>query len=205
MGHFFDLSLFMGSVELIVELINGLIKPCSTTKPVYAVRSRLPKILWEEKMKRAWIEDRDGLLGLEYAKFIGVPMRRSRTGPAIDLKPLVIERLAAKAILSGRAPIRGKELKVLRAALGISLEKFARRLGLSSGAIFLWEKSPKNRLLPVNEVAVRVLCAEELGVDLPGRLSQLLGVGPNPITVVVTQTRRKRLGPSEETVEAEDA
>lgn len=136
-------------------------------------------------MKRRWREDCEGLLGLRGVQFKRIPMRRSKQGPVVDLKPLVLERLAARAVLTSQGPIRGAEVRVLRIALDLSFEKFARMLGLTSGAVFRWERAQDDRLSPVNEVAIRLACAEEFGIDLPARFSQLIGHDSVTVTVQV--------------------
>jgi DNA-binding transcriptional regulator YiaG len=126
------------------------------------------------KIKK-WKEDMAGLCGLDYIEFQNVPLVSSQYGPVIDLKPHVLEHLAAKAVLQNRIPIRGKELKFFRKILGLSYEKFAAKLGLTSGTVFHWEKAQDDRLTPVNEIAVRALVAEELGIEISGKFSELLG------------------------------
>ncbi len=126
-------------------------------------------------MKRLWKEDLESFAGLEYIKIKQVPMRYSTKGGVIDVKPLVIEKLVARALIASRVPLHGAEVKLLRASLGLSLDKFARRLGLTPGAIFYWEKAAQERLSVVNEIAVRALFADELAVEISGRLSQLVG------------------------------
>lgn len=117
-------------------------------------------------------------------------MKRSKSGGVIDFDHDRLERLVAKGILEGRVPIRGKELKLLRSVVRLSLNKFAHRMGLSYGAIFHWEKQEKERLNPVNEIAVRLLCAEELNIKLPGRFSELLGdARHDPVEVIVTNKK----------------
>lgn len=77
-------------------------------------------------------------------------------------------------------------MRVLRAALELSLEKFARKLGLTSGTIYRWERAHAERLSSVNEVAVRLLLAEELGIELPTKFSKLIGRNDVTITVQVS-------------------
>jgi DNA-binding transcriptional regulator YiaG len=103
-------------------------------------------------------------------------MRESKLGPVIDLESGQLERLAAIAVIRERVPLCGKEVKFLRKVLGLSLEKFSAKLGLSSGTVFHWEKAARERLAPVNEAALRTLMAEELEVDLPAKFSLLLGI-----------------------------
>ncbi len=124
---------------------------------------------------KKWKENINGLVSLEYIHFVGVPMKDSKHGPVIDLAPEILEQLAAKAVIKNRIPLRGKETKFLRKVLGLSLEKFANKLGLTSGSVFHWEKAENERLTSINEAAVRTLVAEELGVEIPGKFSLLLG------------------------------
>lgn len=124
---------------------------------------------------KKWKENISGLVSLEYIHFINVPMKDSKHGPVIDLMPDKLEKLAAIAVIKNRIPLRGKETKFLRKALGLSLERFANKLGLTSGSVFHWEKAEQERLTPINEAAVRTLLAEELGIEIPGKFSLLLG------------------------------
>lgn len=124
---------------------------------------------------KKWKENLDGIVGLDYIHFVGVPMFASKQGPVIDLAPDALEKLAAKAIIIHRIPLRGKEVQFLRKVLDLSLEKFAHKLGLTSASIFHWEKAASQRLAPINEVAVRSLIAEELNIEISGKFSELLG------------------------------
>lgn len=141
-------------------------------------------------LKRNWIEDLDSWNGFTYIRLKGVPMKRSKDGGIIDFNSEKLARLTSERILESRTPIRGKELKLLRSVTGLSLNRFAHRMGLSYGAIFHWEKNEKQRLSPVNEIAVRLLCAEELGVTLKTRFSDLLGSAEFS-AIEVTVTSRK--------------
>lgn len=138
-------------------------------------------------LKRHWIEDLNGWEGFTYLRLKGVPMKRSKDGGVIDFDRGKLERLIARSILERRVPIRGKELKLLRAVVRLSLNRFAQRLGLSHGAIYAWEKAERRRLAPINEVVVRLICAEDLGVQLPSRFTELVGDSRHePIEVVLT-------------------
>ena len=132
-----------------------------------------------------WKEDLKGLVGLDYILFKNVPMRQSEYGPIIDLAPGVLEKLAAQAIIEHRIPIRGKEVKFLRKTLGFSMEKFASKLELTSGAVFKWEKDPDERLHPTNEIVVRAFVAEALGVEIAGKYSVLLGKSEQPEELIL--------------------
>ena len=135
-------------------------------------------------MKR-WKEDLKGLMGLDYILFKNVPMRQSEYGPVIDLEPGVLEKLAAQAVIEQRIPIRGKEVKFLRKTLGLSMEKFATKLELTSGAVFKWERNPEERLHSINEIVVRAFVAEILGVEISGKYSALLGKSEQPEELIL--------------------
>lgn len=125
-------------------------------------------------------------------------MKRSALGPVVDFESNKLERLVAKEIVKNPVPIRGKELKILRSATGLSMNQFARKLGVTSTAIYHWEKSEVKQLLPVNEIAVRVLSAEQLGVELLLQFSNLIGLqhhGP-----VVVQVTNKKVSKSKHTM-----
>ena len=136
-------------------------------------------------MKNKWKEDLKGLVGLNYIVFKNVPMKKSEHGPVIDLEPGTLEKLAARAIVEKRIGFHGKEIKFLRKAIGLSLEKFAGKLGITSGAVFKWEQKPEERLHPMNEVAVRSFVAEQLGIKLSGQFSQLLGSDTEPKELIL--------------------
>lgn len=141
--------------------------------------------------KRTWKQDLNEFNGLENIRLLGVPMRSSRKGPVIDLEANVLERRVARAVIGSRTPIRGKEVRFLRNTIGLSLDKFGRELGLTSTAIFYWEKASEERLLPINTVAVRAFAAQELGVDVPGSWSALRGNStPETITLEISRTRK---------------
>ncbi len=138
-------------------------------------------------LRRNWIEDLNSWQGFSYLRLKGVPMKRSKEGGVIDFDLHKLEKLIAVEILRGHVPIRGKELKLLRSVVRLSLNKFAGRLEISYGAIYHWEKAERRRLSRINEIAVRLLCAEELGVELEGRFSELIGdLRHEPIEVLVT-------------------
>lgn len=116
-----------------------------------------------------------------------VPMKCSKDGSAIDFETHKLEKLVAKGILQSRVPIHGKELKLLRATTQLSMNGFARKLGITNTAIYHWKKEEKQKPAILNEIAVRLLCAEELGVELHLGFSGLIGDAKHePVTVQVT-------------------
>lgn len=130
-------------------------------------------------MKR-WKEDIVGIGRLDYFVFKDVPMRESEWGPVIDVRERTMELLALRALVTQRIPIRGAEVRFIRGALMLTIQEFASKLHLTHGAIQGWEKNPKNRILPVNEIALRAFAAEELGLKILGHFSELLGVDTTP-------------------------
>ncbi len=130
---------------------------------------------------KKWKEDLEGLTPLEYIYFKNVPMKQTKQGPVIDMDPAILDRLAAVAIIKEKIPLRGIEVHFLRKVIGLSMEKFANKLGLTSGSIFHWEKAELERLSTVNELAVRSFVAEELGIEISGKFSDLIGDKIHPI------------------------
>lgn len=112
-------------------------------------------------------------------------MRNSKWGPVIELNQTILEELAARAIIENRLPIRGQEVRFLRKSLSLSMDEFSEQLGLTSGAIFKWEQKPIERLHPINEIAVRSLVADRLGIEIPGRFSKIIGGDQTPHELVL--------------------
>lgn len=117
--------------------------------------------------------------GLEYVT-VKLPISRSskEQGDLIHAKSIQAAELAvAREIITRTIPLRGVEIQYLRKTLGQSLREFASLLGVSHAAVAKWEKQPKKRLDPVNEVAVRTLCAQLLNLELRGWFQELVGTG----------------------------
>lgn len=142
-------------------------------------------------MAKVWCEDIQGWNGLKYLTLIAVPMKSSRRGAQIDLREGVIERHVARELIQSRNPIHGRELAVLRKALGLSLERMAAKLEISHSGLLKWERQLDRQLLKVNEVSVRLLCAEELGVSLPAKLSKLRGTETQELSIEVSRAKRR--------------
>ena len=138
-------------------------------------------------MQRKWIEDLDSWNGFSYLRLKGVPMRKSINGGVIGIDEAKLERFVAVEILKNPVPIFGKELSLFRKVTGLSLNKFGQRLGVTSGAVFYWEKAAKQKLGPMIAVAVRTLCAEELGVELHLSYSSMVGYNHHdPVDVIIS-------------------
>jgi DNA-binding transcriptional regulator YiaG len=120
------------------------------------------------------------LCGLDYV-FIVVPVAKTSSGEEyIDVEPQLIEGAIAVKLLEARVPIRGAEARFLRNVLGLSLKDWGRCFSLSAAGVHKWEKELTKRLVPVNEAAVRAFCAEELGVALTGKWSELVAKSNSP-------------------------
>ena len=123
--------------------------------------------------------------GLDYVYLKDVPVRETSHSEALDVELFLIEREIAREIVRQGVPIRGAEVQFFRKSLALSLEKFGRLLGLSAPAILKWERARTKRLAPVNEVAVRALMAEHLGIEMKGRFTVLRGSSATPIKLML--------------------
>jgi DNA-binding transcriptional regulator YiaG len=125
-----------------------------------------------------------GMSGLDYV-WVEVEIKSSLEGDVITVPLNQIEEAVAKEIIRQGVALRGKEVEFLRKALKLSLEKFGNLLGISAPAVLKWEKDAERRLHPMNEVAVRALVAEMLGVRISGKFSVLLGQKTFPKKLVL--------------------
>ncbi len=115
--------------------------------------------------------------GLEYVSVI-LPISRVSEihGELVDAKSWSsAELLVGRELITRGYPIRGQELKYLRKTLGYSLRDFSALLSLSQTAVMKWEKKTKKRLDPINEVAVRSICAQLLKLELRAWFDELRG------------------------------
>ena len=88
----------------------------------------------------------------------------------------------ARALIEKGIPLRGAEVAFLR-KVGLSLAVLGAELGVSAPAVLKWERATDTRLHPMNEVALRALIAEHLGLPLAGHFSVLLGRDKAPATL----------------------
>jgi DNA-binding transcriptional regulator YiaG len=123
--------------------------------------------------------------GLEYVTVTGIPVRKTAHGNVVDMDTGLIEKAVAKLIIQEKVPLRGIEFNFIRKVLGMSLGRIGAELGISAPAVLKWERAKKKRLDPINEVAVRALMAEKLGVRIPGKFSLLLGDAKTPEKLTV--------------------
>ena len=86
-----------------------------------------------------------GFPGMEYV-WIDVPMKTTKAGEAIDVKPVSrVNEAIAREILRAGVPLRGVEVLFLRRTLGLSLDKFGDLLGLSGPGVLKWEQARLER------------------------------------------------------------
>lgn len=129
----------------------------------------------KRELKKNWIENISGWSGLSYVVLLGMPMKRSKDSGVPDMPDDKINKLIAQKIIQSQVPIKGRELQILRAATRLSLNSFANKIGVTYGAVYYWEKNIKKRLQPFQEVAIRLLCAEELNFEASNKYSELVG------------------------------
>jgi DNA-binding transcriptional regulator YiaG len=82
--------------------------------------------------------------------------------------------MIATEIIRQGIPLRGREVLFLRKALKMNRNQWAEKLGVTASGILRWEQGGDKRLSKINEAAIRMLCAEELGVELIGKWSAVV-------------------------------
>jgi DNA-binding transcriptional regulator YiaG len=134
-------------------------------------------------MRRAMLHY--AICGLDYVYIQDAPIRRTAHGDVLDTDIELLERGIAAEIVRQGIPIRGAEVIFLRRVLGLSMHRFGKLLSLSGPAILKWERARSKRLEPVNEVSVRSLMAEKLGVELEGKFTVLRGNPETPARLLL--------------------
>lgn len=122
-----------------------------------------------------------GSSGLPYVQ-VTVPVKSSAHGEVIAVPLARIEKAVAVEIIRKGVPLGGAEITFLRKVLGLSLQKLGDELGVSAPGVLKWEREA-GRLHPMNEVALRALVAEHLGIPLEGHFSVLVGRDHTPTTL----------------------
>ena len=124
--------------------------------------------------------------GLSYIYLSNVPVSETDAGEEyIDMPVAVIETAIAKALITANVPLHGREVKFLRKALKLPRNDWAKKLGISAAGIFKWENELDRRLSKVNEVAIRILCAEQLNIHLDCRWAMLISTDQSPVKIEV--------------------
>ncbi|MEO5969379.1 MAG: hypothetical protein ABIQ95_05590 [Bdellovibrionia bacterium] len=130
-------------------------------------------------------KDIKGYAGLEYIT-LSVPVRQTKHGEVIDAKLESIERAIAEKIILEHVPVRGGEVKFLRKLLGMSLNDFGSKFGLTSTGVLKWEKEPQKYIGRMNELGVRMLVIELLRIQGAATgFSDLVQDRPAPIHLTV--------------------
>lgn len=125
------------------------------------------------------------LCGLEYVYLVNAPISVDDGEEYIDLPPEQIDTMIASEIIRQGAPLRGREVLFLRKALKMNRNQWAKKLGVTASGILRWERSTDKRLSRINAAAIRMLCAEELGIKLDGSWSGVIGGEESPVRLEV--------------------
>lgn len=120
------------------------------------------------------------LCGLEYVYLVNAPIGVDDGEEYIDLPPEQIDRMIATEIVRQGVSLRGREVLFLRKALKMNRNQWAKQLGITASGILRWERADDKRLSRINAAAIRMLCAEELGIELGGRWSSVVAGEESP-------------------------
>lgn len=123
---------------------------------------------------------------------VNVPIGIDDGEEYIDLPPAQIDRMIATEIARQGVPLRGREVLFLRKALKMNRNQWAKQLGVTASGILRWERSGDKRLSKINAAAIRMLCAEELGVELGGGWSGVVAGEESPKRLEVAVKMRAR-------------
>ena len=111
--------------------------------------------------------------GLTYVTVIGIPVKDTEFGEAIDLAPRELEQMVTVALIQNKIPVRGAEFRVMKSAIGLSNEAISKQLGISRNTVLKWGKEVDIRLPPPYEMLVRLLVAESMGIKLSPKIEEL--------------------------------
>lgn len=120
------------------------------------------------------------LCGLEYVYLVNVPIGVDEGEEYIDLPPEQIDRMIASEVVRQGVPLRGREVLFLRKALKMNRNQWAKQLGMTASGILRWERGDEKRLSRINAAVIRMLCAEELGIELGGAWSAVVTKEESP-------------------------
>lgn len=115
---------------------------------------------------------------MEYVTVRNVPLEKTASGKYGVTAHVwgEIEKMVATEILTQKVPLRGREVKFLRKAFGLSARALAELMGISHVAILKWEKQPEKRLDMANEIAVRAMLATHMHIDMMLKNAVLKGI-----------------------------
>jgi DNA-binding transcriptional regulator YiaG len=136
--------------------------------------------------KKIYYEKYENFCDLEYMTVEKYPMYDDpEHGPVYAMTYAEEIKIAAPLIIRHMVPLRGKEVFVLRSALGLTREEFAHALSVTSSSVFKWERAKTQRLSFANETVIRLFCSEKLMGNKPVNYSQLINVEDPPKPIVV--------------------
>lgn len=113
--------------------------------------------------------------GLDYVTVSDIPIKETRHGIVWDIDYADLERQVAIQLIENRVPIRGVEFKLIQSALNFRNIEMAEELGVHYNTVCNWRKREKSfeHLAQPDQVSIRLLAAEILGVSLSPRLGDL--------------------------------
>lgn len=114
--------------------------------------------------------------GLEYITVLNIPTKKKGKYEVLDIDHAKIEQAVAKEILKLAIRFRGKEVRFFRKTLGLSLEKMAAKIHLTSGAIQRWEKNENVPISPINEIVLRAFFNDQFQIPMPAHFNEFIGV-----------------------------
>lgn len=114
--------------------------------------------------------------GLEYVTVLDIPTKKKGNHEILAIDHGDIEKAVAKEILKLGIRFRGKEVRFFRKVLGLSLEKMAAKIHLTSGAIQRWEKKENEAISPINEIVLRAFFNDQFQVPMPLHFNEFVGV-----------------------------
>lgn len=129
------------------------------------------------------------LCGLEYVQLIDLPIGIDGEVEYFDILPDQIDRMIAYEIIYQGVPIRGREVLFLRKTLKMNRNQWATKLGITASGILRWEQFGDRRLSRINEAAIRMVCAEELEIELEGKWSSVVTQTEVPTKLEVTANK----------------
>lgn len=128
----------------------------------------------KNKKKKIYFKELKNFCGLEYLTLKNCPMYKDdEFGEVIELTAKQMEVLAAVQIVINMIPFRGLEVSILRNAMGLSYENFARLFNLSAATVFKWEKARYDYVSLPNDLMLRMMASEKFNCKIPSKFSEM--------------------------------
>lgn len=137
------------------------------------------------KNKKIHYKKIDNFCGLSYLTLENCPVYTDKEyGDIISLTAKEMDVLAATIIVKNMIPFRGLEISILRRALNMSYEEFARMFQISAATVFKWEKNRTAYVSLPNDLMLRLMASEKFNCDIPKDFSSISNIKPiNKIVV----------------------